>query len=211
MAEPKHVRAKSRDEWRSWLEKNHSSAESVIVVYARKGSGKPSVTYDESVEEALCYGWIDGVRGKLDETHFTVRFTPRKAKSIWSKINLERVAQLTKSGKMHASGKAAFELGKSSGRHAKAYAIRDAVAMPSELRAALAGDRKGRAAFEALSPGQKKGWMRSVSWGTQNEATRKQRARDALLLILAGRKSGETDAQAARRGIASKAKILGRS
>ena len=209
MAEPKHVRAKSRAEWRRWLEKNHASVKSVILVYARKDSGKPSVTYDESVEEALCYGWIDGVRGKLDATHFTARFTPRKPQSIWSKINLERVARLTQAGKMHASGKAAFELGKRSGRHATAYAIRDHVVMPSELRAALERDRRGRAAFEALTPGQKKGWMRAIAWATL-PATRRQRARDALLLILAGRKSGETDAQAARRGVASKAKILGR-
>jgi uncharacterized protein YdeI (YjbR/CyaY-like superfamily) len=203
------TRAKSRSEWRRWLVKHHAKVDSVVLVYAKKGSGKPSVTYDESVEEALCFGWIDGVRGALDDEHFTVRFTPRKPKSIWSKINLERVRRLTKAGQMHASGLAAFELGRSTGRHETAYAISDEVRMPVELRAALARDRRGRAAFEALTPGQKKGWMRWIAWAGL-EATRKRRAHDALLLILAGRKSGETDAQAARRGIASKTRILSR-
>src|SRR5262249_37851923 len=145
----------------------------------------------------------------LDDEHFTVRFTPRKPASIWSKKNLDRVARLTKAGLMHAAGVAAFEHGKKSGRHARAYSIRDEVSLPADLRAELARNGEGRAAFEALSPGQKKAWMRSVAWAKE-EATRKKRARDALLLILAGRKSGETDAQAARRGVASKAKILGR-
>jgi uncharacterized protein YdeI (YjbR/CyaY-like superfamily) len=138
-----------------------------------------------------------------------VRFTPRKPTSMWSKINLERIARLTKAGKMHAAGRAAFERGKSAGRHARAYAIRDDVPVPAELRAALARDRPARAAFEALSPGQKKGWMRWIAWATREE-TRVQRAKDALSLVLAGRKSGETDAQAARRGVPSKAEILGR-
>jgi uncharacterized protein YdeI (YjbR/CyaY-like superfamily) len=117
---------------------------------------------------------------------------------------------LTKAGKMHAAGRAAFERGKSAGRHDTAYAIRDEVRMPAELRTELARNRRGSAAFEALPPGQKKAWMRTISWATASAATRTQRAKDALVLILAGRKAGETDAQAARRGIASKARILGR-
>ena len=203
------TRAKDRAEWRRWLEKNHDKGGAVLLVYAKKDSGVPSVTYDESVEEALCFGWIDGVRGSLDARHFTVRFTPRKPASIWSKINLERVARLEKAGQMRAAGRAAFELGKSAGRHATAYAVRDEVPMPEELRAALDKNRRGRAAFETLSPGQKKGWMRSIAWA-KGEETRRQRAKDALLLILAGRQSGETDAQAARRGVKSKKEILGR-
>jgi uncharacterized protein YdeI (YjbR/CyaY-like superfamily) len=204
------TRATSRAEWRRWLAKNHAAKASVILLYARKDSGEPSVTYEESVEEALCFGWIDGVRRSLDAGHYTIRFTPRKPTSMWSKLNLERIARLTKAGKMHAAGRAAFERGKSSGRHDTAYAIRDEVRMPAELRAELARNPRGRAAFEALPSGQKKAWMRSISWGPAGAATRVRRANDALVLILAGRKAGETDAQAARRGIPSKARILGR-
>ncbi len=203
------TRAKNRAEWRRWLQKNHAKTDAVVLVYARKGSGEPSVTYEESVEEALCFGWIDGVRGKLDDAHYTLRFTPRKPKSIWSKHNVERVRRLKQAGKMQASGLAAFEHGKRAGRHATAYAIKDDVPMPAELRDALPRNPRGRAAFEALTPGHKKHWMLWITWATR-ETTRKQRAREALLLVLAGRKAGETDAQAARRGVASKARILGR-
>jgi len=148
----------------------------VLLVYARKGSGEPSVTYEESVEEALCFGWIDGVR-QLDDTHFTTRFTPRKPTSISSKINVER---LIEAGRMRPAGLAPSKR-----------------AMPAELREALARDRRGRAAFEALTPARRSAWTRWVAWAAR-DATRKQRARDALLLIRAGRKAGETDAQAAR-------------
>jgi uncharacterized protein YdeI (YjbR/CyaY-like superfamily) len=178
-----------------------------LVIYAKKGSGEKSLTWEESVEEALCFGWVDGVRGSVNETHFSVRFTPRKPSSIWSKRNVDSVERLKAQGRMHPAGLAAFEHGKRQGAHARAYAIRDKVEMPAELTAALAKNARGRKAFEALTPGQQKGWMRSVSW-VKTSAKREERARDALLLILAGRKSGETDNMAARRGIPSKAVIL---
>jgi len=204
------TRAKTRAEWRRWLAKNHDQCAAVLLIYARKGSGEPSVTWDESVDEALCYGWVDGVRGKLDETHFTVRFTPRKPTSIWSKLNLERVARLALAGKMHPAGLAKYEHGRKEGHHAKAYSVRDSVAMPPELKAALASDSRARKAFEALPPGEQKAYRRWVAWAKQ-ATTRAARARDAMLLIVAGRKHGETDMMAARRGVASKAEILGRA
>jgi uncharacterized protein YdeI (YjbR/CyaY-like superfamily) len=202
------VQPRSAAEWRRWLAKHHASASVALVVYAKKGSGERSLTWEESVEEALCFGWVDGVRGAVDETHFSVRFTPRKASSIWSKRNVDTVERLKEAERMHAAGLAAFEHGKRQGAHTRAYAIGDAVETPAELAAALAKNARGRKAFEALSPGQQKGWARSVAWAKTAE-TRAARARDALLLILAGRKSGETDNMAARRGIASKAEILG--
>lgn len=202
------VQPRSAAEWRRWLAKHHASATVALVVFAKKGSGEESLTWEESVEEALCFGWVDGVRGSVDETHFSVRFTPRKPSSIWSKRNVDTVERLKKAERMHPAGLAAFEHGKRQGAHGRAYAISDAVEMPAELTAALAKNARGKKAFEALSPGQKKGWARSVAWAKTAE-TRASRAHDALLLILAGRKSGETDNMAARRGIPSKAEILG--
>jgi uncharacterized protein YdeI (YjbR/CyaY-like superfamily) len=208
--EPLSVRPKSRVAWRRWLEKNHGTVTAALVVFARKGSGEPSVTYEESVEEALCFGWIDGVRRTVDATHYVMRFTPRRPKSIWSQLNVERVARLTRAGLMHAAGRAAFELAKKNKSHQNAYRTRDPVAMPPELRAALSKNRRGREAFEQLTPGQKKAWSRWVTW-VKGESTRKSRAESVPILILAGRKAGETDAQAARRGVRSKAEILGRA
>ena len=206
--EPK-TRAKNRAEWRRWLAKNHATSSVVLLVYAKKSSGKPSVTYEESVEEALCFGWIDGVRQTLDEHHYTLRFTPRKPKSLWSKLNLDRFARLRKAGKVRPAGILAWQRGKSSGQHQAAYAISDPVPMPPELRAELARSARGKRALEAIPQGQQKAWRRWVTWGKTPE-TRKRRANDAIRLILAGRVAGETDAQAARRGIPSKARILGR-
>lgn len=203
------VRARSAREWRRWLSRHHATCAAALLIYAKKGSGEASLTWEESVEEALCFGWVDGVRGSVDATHFSVRFTPRKPQSIWSKRNLETVERLKAAQRLHEAGLAAFELGRQRGAHAKAYATRDAVAMPPELEAALAKNARGRKAFEAASPGQRKAWTRWVA-GAKNEATRAARARDALLLLLAGRKAGETDNQAARRGVPSKQAILGR-
>lgn len=95
-------------EFRAWLEKNHATAPELWVGFFRKGSGQPGMTYAEAVDEALCFGWIDGIIKKLDHERFTHRFTPRRPNSIWSKINVGHVARLSAAGKMHAAGLAAF-------------------------------------------------------------------------------------------------------
>jgi uncharacterized protein YdeI (YjbR/CyaY-like superfamily) len=97
------------DKWRRWLEKNHARATEVWVGFHRKGSGTPSITWPEAVDEALCFGWIDGIRKSMDDTRYTNRFTPRKKGSNWSNVNVARVAALTKEGRMHPAGLAAFE------------------------------------------------------------------------------------------------------
>jgi len=94
--------------FRVWLEKNHASAGELLIGFHKKDSGKKSITYAEALDEALCFGWIDGVRRRLDETSYTIRFTPRKPRSIWSLVNVGHVERLQKAGRMHASGTAAF-------------------------------------------------------------------------------------------------------
>ncbi len=96
-------------EFREWLEKNHDQASELMIGFHKKASGKKSITYQEALDEALCFGWIDGVRKKLNETSFVQRFTPRKPKSIWSNINVNHVERLKKEGRMQAPGLAAFE------------------------------------------------------------------------------------------------------
>ena len=95
--------------FRKWLEKNHSSAPELLVGFYKKGSGKPSITWPESVDQALCFGWIDGVRRRIDDVSYSIRFTPRKAISNWSAINIARVAELTKLDQMQPAGLRAFE------------------------------------------------------------------------------------------------------
>ncbi len=96
-------------DFRRWLEKHHATEAELLVGFYKKGTGKPSITWPESVDEALCFGWIDGIRRSLSEDAYTIRFTPRQARSNWSAVNVKRVAELTKEGRMRPAGLRAFE------------------------------------------------------------------------------------------------------
>jgi uncharacterized protein YdeI (YjbR/CyaY-like superfamily) len=96
-------------EFRAWFEENHQSAKELLVGFYERGSGKPSITFPESVDEALCFGWTDGVRKSIDEDAYTIRFAPRKSTSIWSAINVAKVAALELLGRMTPAGRRAFE------------------------------------------------------------------------------------------------------
>ena len=100
---------RSSADFRRWLEKNHDKASELWLGFHRKDSGKRGLTYHEALDEALCFGWIDGIRKKLDESSFTNRFTPRRPGSIWSNVNVAHVERLTRAGRMRPSGIAAFE------------------------------------------------------------------------------------------------------
>lgn len=95
-------------EFRTWLARHHRTADELLVGFHRKATGRPSLTWPQSVDEALCFGWIDGVRRRIDETCYTIRFTPRRPGSNWSAINIRRVAELTRLGFMQAAGHEAF-------------------------------------------------------------------------------------------------------
>jgi uncharacterized protein YdeI (YjbR/CyaY-like superfamily) len=95
--------------WREWLEKYHDQKQELLVGFHKRGSGRPSITWPESVDQALCFGWIDGVRRSIDEDSYTIRFTPRKTQSTWSAVNIRRVEELTRQGLMHPAGLKAFE------------------------------------------------------------------------------------------------------
>ena len=96
-------------DFRTWLEQNHDKATELLVGFYKKGSGKPSMTWPESVDEALCFGWIDGIRRRIDEESYSIRFSPRRARSIWSNVNTKRFAELTKQGRLHPAGLEAFK------------------------------------------------------------------------------------------------------
>ncbi len=105
----KTLYVKSRDEWRSWLEKNGRSCREICLIYYKKNSGKPRIAYDDAVEEALCFGWIDGKTIRIDEERYGQRFTPRNPKSHWSPINIRRAKRLIKEGKMTEAGLGVFD------------------------------------------------------------------------------------------------------
>jgi len=108
MAQTEPTFFKTPSELRTWLEQNHDSATDLLVGFYKRGSGKPSITWPELVDEALCFGWIDGVRKGIDNVSYTIRLTPRKSASTWSAVNMKRVGELSKLGLMHSAGLKAF-------------------------------------------------------------------------------------------------------
>lgn len=101
--------ARNREEWHEWLEKNHSDLNGIWLIYYKKSSGKPRVSYDDAVEEALCFGWIDGKIRRLDEERYMQWYTPRRKGSLWSQLNLKRVEKLISEGRMRSDGLAVYE------------------------------------------------------------------------------------------------------
>ena len=144
--------AQSRGEWREWLEKYSQEKKEIKLIYFKKNIGKPSVDYEGSVEEALCFGWIDGVRHSVDEESYSVRFTPRKPKSIWSLVNKERVEKLIKEGKMKPEGLEMVEIAKINGQWDEAYSMRSKNELPEDLKEALIKNLDALEFFETLSP-----------------------------------------------------------
>jgi uncharacterized protein YdeI (YjbR/CyaY-like superfamily) len=138
--------------WRSWLREHHAGSPGVWLILARKGTVEPtSLTYDQALDEALCHGWIDGQRRSRDASTFVQRFTPRRARSPWSQRNVAIVERLAKQRRMQPSGRAEVERAKADGRWQAAYAGPRAIAVPSDLAAALAAEPKAQAMFEILT------------------------------------------------------------
>ncbi len=134
-----------------WLRTHHAKASCLWVKYAKKKSGIPSIDWTQAVDVALCFGWIDGQAKSLDATHSLQRFTPRRARSKWSKLNRERVERLTKEGRMQPAGVAEVERAKADGRWDAAYDSPATAKVPDDLAKALAKSAKARKAFEALN------------------------------------------------------------
>lgn len=137
--------------WREWLHANHEGT-GVWLVLAKKGVTEPTrLTYDEALEDALCFGWIDGQVGRRDERTYRQRFTPRRARSSWSQRNVGLIERLAGEGRMHPAGHAAVERAKQDGRWEAAYAGQATVEVPDDLAAALAAKPTALAMFETLS------------------------------------------------------------
>ncbi len=176
----------SPEEFRAWLEEHHAMEKELLVGYHKKGTGKPSMTWPESVDEALCFGWIDGVRRRVDEERYTIRFTPRRTRSNWSLINVNRVKELIALERMNPPGLAAFEA-----RVAKKTGIYAYENRPTELdeacARALRKNRKAWEFFQAQSPYYRK----RASWWIASAAkdeTRQKRLAKLIALSAAGKR-----------------------
>lgn len=141
----------SKKKWSDWLAKQHDKSAGIWLKLAKKESEIPSVTYDEAVDAALCYGWIDGQKKGFDDKYWLQKFTPRGARSIWSKINTESVEKLIKSGEMKPAGLKAVEAAKQDGRWDAAYESQKNISIPDDFRAALDKNPKAKTLFAMLN------------------------------------------------------------
>lgn len=178
---------KSPAEWEKWLNKNHAAAEGVWLRFFKKASGVKSVSYAEALDGALCYGWIDSQMKGYDENSYIQKFTPRRKKSVWSKVNREKVARLIKDKKMAPAGAAAIAEAKKDGRWDAAYDPPSAMTMPADLAKELRKDKKAEAFFKSLN----KANVYVVLWRLQTAKkpeTRARRMKAILGMLKAGKK-----------------------
>lgn len=179
------LEVRSRAEWRRWLERHHDSAPGVWFVFHKVHTGKARVRYDEAVEEALCFGWIDSVSHSLDDDRYLQKFTPRRPGSRWSASNLERVRRLTAAGLMTPAGLA--QVAGAASRPALGPTVSSAVG--DDVKQALAKSRKAAAEFESLPPGYVRNSMRWINSAKKPE-TRARRVAEFVSVTARGERLG---------------------
>lgn len=172
--------AKDRTTWRDWLEKNHAISPGVWLVYYKKQTGKPSVSDDEAIEEALCFGWVDSRPNVLDEERFMKLFSPRKPQSPWSKLNKQRVEKLLAEGLMAPAGLAKIEAAKRDGSW-DSYDAVESLTIPIDLQQALAANTTAQNNFAAFPPSSKKNILWWIASAKQPE-TRRKRVEETVAL-----------------------------
>lgn len=175
--------AKQAD-FRKWLQKNHKKERELLVGFYKVGSGKPSMSWSESVDVALCFGWIDGVRKSIDKDSYQIRFTQRKPTSIWSAINIKKIEELTKTGLMHPAGLASFEK-RTESKSAIYSHEKEESTLPPDFKKQFKANKKAWDYFQSLAPSYRK---LSTHWvtGAKQETTRIKRLNQLIADCAAG-------------------------
>lgn len=169
-------------DWERWLEENHGASPGLWLQIAKKASGVASVTYDEALEGALCYGWIDGQKKSSDEKTWLQKFTPRGAKSVWSKINRDKVGALAERGRMKPAGQKAVDAAKADGRWDAAYDSQRTMSVPDDLQAALDASPEAKDFFATLNGANRYAVLWRVQTAKKPE-TREKRIRDLVAML----------------------------
>ena len=172
----------SKGKWADWLARQHDKSAGVWLKLAKKDSKISSVTYEEALDVALCYGWIDGQKKGLDEKYWLQKFTPRGPKSIWSQINTEKVKRLIASGEMKSAGLKAIEAAKADGRWDAAYASQKNISIPDDFQAALDKNKKARAFFETLKSSERYSFLFRIH-NTKKPETRAKRIQQFVEML----------------------------
>jgi uncharacterized protein YdeI (YjbR/CyaY-like superfamily) len=185
----KELYVTNRDDWRVWLKANHAKKKEIWLIYYKKHTGKPRIPYEDAVEEALCFGWIDSIIKKTDDKTYSQKFTPRKDTSGWSESNKSRVEKMIKQGRMTEAGMAKIRAAKKNGQWDKTAASKQMWAMPEELENALTANKKAKSFFDSLAPSYQRqyiGWIASA----KRDETREKRIKEAIHLLEQKQKLG---------------------
>ena len=186
-AEPPLEEFRTRAAWEKWLEQHHGDEAGVWLKFAKKGTGVTTVTYAEALEVALCYGWIDAQVKRLDETYYLQRFTPRRRRSKWSKINRESATRLIAAGMMRPPGLDEIERAKADGRWDAAYDSPASAAVPEDFERALARNEKAREFFANLSSSNRYAILYRIQDAKRPE-TRERRIKQLVEMLARGEK-----------------------
>jgi len=189
MKKTQKVYVTNKDDWRRWLKKNYDTEKEIWLIFYKKHVGKPSIPYDDAVEEALCYGWIDSIIKKIDEKKFVRKFTPRKKGSRWSETNKKRAQKMIKAEKMTEAGMKRIRNAKESGEWFKTPPPRKKLEMPRFLREALMANERAWDNFNNLADSYKRqyiGWIISA----KKEETRRRRLAEAVECLEGNEKLG---------------------
>jgi uncharacterized protein YdeI (YjbR/CyaY-like superfamily) len=176
----------TREEWREWLARNHDKSKGIWLIYYKKGSGKPRVPYDDAVEEALCFGWIDSTVKRIDEEKYAQQFTPRKPNSGWSELNMRRMDQLIKDGRATEAGLAKY---RDPAAHRSTTRDLDYVTPPGFMEA-LKKNKEALAYFKQLPPSQTKLFFRWIN-GAKRDETKLKRIAESVELLARNKKLSE--------------------
>jgi uncharacterized protein YdeI (YjbR/CyaY-like superfamily) len=180
------VSFESTDAWDAWLTAHHADSPGLWLKIAKKGSAGRSISYSDALDVALCHGWIDGQKGRLDDEYWLQRFTPRKSGSKWSKINTERAAALIASGRMRPAGLGEVERAQADGRWEQAYESQSRVTVPEDLARALAANERARAFFATLDSANRYAILYRI--GTAKKPETRARRIDTFVTMLSEHK-----------------------
>jgi uncharacterized protein YdeI (YjbR/CyaY-like superfamily) len=181
------IQIASQAKWRAWLQKNHSSSRGVWLKVAKKAAPVTTVTHEEALEDALCFGWIDGQRDRFDEQFFLQRFTPRRPRSKWSEINRESAKRLIEDGRMHAAGQAQVTAAQEDGRWDAAYEPQSRATIPPDFEAALDQNPPAKTFFATLRGVSRYAFLYRISDAKRPE-TRAKRIEKFVELLARGEK-----------------------
>lgn len=180
---------KNWKKWRTWLSKNHSSEKEIWVIYYKKHTKKPTISYHEAVEHALCYGWIDSTVKRLDDERYRQKFTPRNKKSVWSDLNRKRVEKLILEKKMTKFGLEKINAAKDNGMWYKKYKVYKVNTIPTEFKSELKLNKLAKNNFDKMPKSQKNHFINWIS-AAKKEETRIRRSKKAIKLLKKNLKLG---------------------